>query len=108
MLLIVAEAVALAPCSAAKAAGAPGVPAAALVAASAAWMAVSLACLADCKAATAAAGIPLHAGKLPISTLWLPGPPVNTGGKGWATLSVILAAGLDIIRVRSQELGVRS
>ena len=68
----------------------------ALVAASAVWIAIPVVFLVACKAGTAAAGIPRQAGKLPISTLLLPGPPVNTGGKGWATLSVILAAGLDI------------
>jgi hypothetical protein len=80
-------------CSAAKAAGAPGVPAAALVAVSAAKIAASDVALAADKAATAANGIPRHAGRKPIKTLVLPGPMVKTGGNGWATLSKIRAAG---------------
>lgn len=93
VLLMVVSAAVLAVCSAAKAAGAPGVPAAATVAASAVLITVSLTCFADCIAATAAAGTPRQAGKPPINTVGLPGPPVNTGGRGWATGSVILAAG---------------
>ncbi|MEH2300417.1 MAG: hypothetical protein V7K88_15750 [Nostoc sp.] len=81
-------------CSAARAAGAPGVPAAALLAASAAKTVVLEDVLADSKPATAGASTPRHARKDPINTLLLPGPPVNTGGKGCATLSVILAAAL--------------
>jgi len=90
---IAASVVPLTVCSAARAAGAPGVPAAAAVAATAVLMAMSAAVFADWSAATAASGIPLHAGKNPINTFRLPGPGTSTGGSGWATLSVILAAG---------------
>lgn len=93
VLLMAVSAAVLAVCSAAKAAGAPGVPAAATVAASAVFIAASLTFLADCIAAAAAAGTPRHAGKPPINTVGLPGPPVNIGGRGCATGSVILAAG---------------
>jgi hypothetical protein len=93
---MLAAAVALVVSSAVLAAGNPGVPAAARVAASAALIAVSLIRFADCIAAAEAKGIPRQAGKLPINTLGLPGPPVNTGGRGWATGSVILAAGFPI------------
>src|SRR2546430_2209279 len=92
MLPIVAAHVALVVSSAALAAGAPGVPAAAIVAACATWIAVSEPCFAACNAAAAAAVTPRQAGRNPISTFMLPGPGVRTGGKGCATLSVILAA----------------
>src|SRR5438270_1589201 len=81
-------------CSAAKAAGAPGVPAAAAVAATAVWIAMSAAVFADCKAATAANGIPRQAGMKPIITVGLPGPGVKTGGSPCAVVSILdLAAG---------------
>lgn len=38
--------------------------------------------LADWSAAAAVAGTPHHAGKNPIKTVGLPGPPVKTGGEG--------------------------
>ncbi|GBU17871.1 hypothetical protein AwMethylo_20860 [Methylobacterium sp.] len=44
-------------------------------------------------AAAAAALTPRQAGRLPISTLGLPGPGWSTGGSGWATGSVTRAAG---------------
>src|SRR5574339_99458 len=93
---MVAAVVAFVVSSAALATGAPGVPAAARVAASAVLMAVSAICFADCNAAAEARGIPRQAGNPPIKTLMLPGPPVKTGGIGCATESVILAAGLLI------------
>jgi hypothetical protein len=93
---MLAAAVALVVSSAILAAGNPGVAAAARVAASAALIPVSLSAFADCIAPADAKGIPRQAGKFPINTLGLPGPPVNTGGRGWATASVILAAGLLI------------
>jgi hypothetical protein len=96
VLLMVASAVAFVVSSAILAAGNAGVAAAALVAASAALIPVSLSAFADSIAPAEAKGIPRQAGKLPINTLGLPGPPVNTGGRGWATASVILAAGLLI------------
>jgi hypothetical protein len=44
--------------------------------------------------AAAAAGLtPLHEAKKPIMTVIAVGPPVRTGGSGWETGSVILAAG---------------
>jgi hypothetical protein len=89
-------AVAFVVCSAILAAGNPGVPAAGLVAASAALIPVSLTAFADSIAPAEAKGIPRQAGKFPINTLGLPGLPVNTGGRGWATASVILADGLLI------------
>ena len=76
--------------------GNPGVAEAARVAASAALIPVSLSALADSSAPAEAERIPRQAGKFPINTLGLPGPPVNTGGRGWATASVILADGLLI------------
>src|SRR5262245_28884587 len=79
--------------SAAFAAGAPGVPAAARVAASATLMAVSEICLAACNAPPTAPPTPLQAGSDPISTFRLPGPGPKTGGSGCTTLSVTLAAG---------------
>jgi hypothetical protein len=79
--------------SATFAAGAPGVPAAASVAASAVLIAVSATVLAACNAPTAAKSIPRQAGKNPIKTFILPGPGISMGGNGWATVSVILAAG---------------
>jgi hypothetical protein len=90
---ICAAAAALMDSSAAFAAGAPGVPAAAMVAASAALIAVSDTCLADWSTAAAAAGTPRQAGKDPMNTLELPGPGPSNGGRGWATLSLTLAAG---------------
>jgi|SRR6476661_768668 len=96
VLLMVAAAVAFVVSSAILAAGNPGVAAAALVAASAALIPVSLTAFADSIAPAEAKGIPRQAGKLPINTLGLPGPPVNTGGRGWATAPLILAAGLPI------------
>jgi hypothetical protein len=96
VLLMLAAAVAFVVSSANLAAGNAGVPAAAFVAASAALIPVSLTAFADCIAPAEAKGIPRQAGKFPINTLALPGPPVNTGGRGWATASVILAAGLLI------------
>lgn len=91
---IEASAADLAACSAAAAAGAPGVPAAAAVAATAVWIAVSAAALADCKAATAASGMPRHAGANPIKTFGLPGPGDSVGGKPCAVVSInALAAG---------------
>jgi hypothetical protein len=87
------SAAAFAASAAAFAAGAAGVPAAAVAAASATCIAVSATCLAACRAATAASGMPRQAGKKPIITFVLPGPTVNTGGKGCTTLSVVLAAG---------------
>ena len=80
-------------CSAAYAAGAPGVPAAAAVAAIETFTATSAAVFAACSAATAASGIPRQAGRNPMKTFKLPGPGINTGGSGCATLSVVLAAG---------------
>ena len=78
-------------------AGNAGVAVAARVAASAALIPVSLTAFADSSIAPAEAkGIPRQAGKFPINTLGLPGPPVNTGGRGWATAFVILAAALPI------------
>jgi hypothetical protein len=96
VLLMLASAVAFVVSSAFLAAGNPGVAEVALVAASAALMPVSLSPFADSIAPAEAKGIPRQAGKLPIHTLGLPDPPVNTGGRGWATASVILAAGLPI------------
>ena len=93
MLLIAVSVAVFVACSAAYAAGAPGVPAAAAVAATAVFTAMSATTFAAWRAAAAAAGIPRHAGKKPIKTFILPGPGVKTGGSGWATLSVILAAG---------------
>ena len=96
VVLMVAAAVAFVVCSAILAAGNAGVAAAARVAASAALIPVSLTAFAASIAPAEAKGIPRQAGKFPINTLGLPGPPVNTGGRGWATASVILAAGLLI------------
>jgi hypothetical protein len=96
VLLMLVAAVAFVVSSAILAAGNPGVAAAARVAASAALIPVSLSAFADSIAPAEAKGIPRQAGKLPINTLGLPGPPVNTGGRGWATASVILADGLLI------------
>jgi len=97
VLLMLAAAVAFVVSWAILAAGHPGVAAeAALVAASAALIPVSLSAFADSIAPAEAKGIPRQAGKLPINRLGLPGPPVNTGGRGWATASVILADGLLI------------
>src|SRR5919202_4970676 len=96
VLLMVAAVVAFVVSSAPFAAGAPGVPAAASVAASAVPIVMSAVCLADSKAAVATKGIPRHAGNPPINTLTLPGPPVKTGGKGCAPESVILGACLLI------------
>jgi hypothetical protein len=79
--------------SAAFAAGAPGVPAAASVAASAVVINASDAAFAACIAAAAAGLTPRQAGKFPIITLTAVGPPVKTGGSGWATGSLSLAAG---------------
>jgi hypothetical protein len=93
---MLAAAVAFVVSSATLAAGKPGVPAAARVAASAALIPASLTAFADSIAPAEAKGIPRQAGKFPINTLRLPGPPVKTGGRGWATASVILAAGLLI------------
>ena len=90
---MVAAAVALAVCSAASAAGAPGVPAAAMVAASATWIAASEVALAAWIAAAAAAVTPRQAGRPPISTVKLPGPGWSTGGSGCATGSRMRAAG---------------
>lgn len=87
------KAAVLAASSANFAAGAPGVPAAAVEAATAVWIAVSATVFAAWSAATAASGIPRHAGRKPIKTFKLPGPGDSTGGSGWTTLSVILAAG---------------
>src|SRR5271165_1847 len=78
--------------SAVLAASAPGVPEAARVAASAAWMAASEVCFAFWRAAAVAAGTPRHAGMPPIRTFALPGPGPNTGGRGWATGSLNRAA----------------
>jgi hypothetical protein len=62
-VLIVAAAVAFVVSSANLAAGNPGVPAAAFVAASAALIPVSLTAFADCIAPAEAKGIPRQAGK---------------------------------------------
>jgi hypothetical protein len=91
---MLAAAVAFVVSSAILGAGNAGVAVAARVAASAALIPVSLTAFADSIAPAEAKGIPRQAGKLPINTLGLPGPPVNTGGRGWATASVILADGL--------------
>jgi len=96
VLLMLASAVAFVVSWAILAAGNPGVAEAAVVAASAALIPVSLSPFAASIAPAEAKGIPRQAGKLPIHTLGLPGPPVNTGGRGWGTASVILAAGLPI------------
>jgi hypothetical protein len=91
---IAAKAAPLVACSAARAAGAPGVPAAALVAVSAAKIAASEVAFAACNPAAAASGIPRQAGINPMRTVILPGPGVKTGGNPWATLSIFdLAAG---------------
>ena len=96
VLLMLAAAVAFVVSSAILGAGNAGVAVAARVAASAALIPVSLTAFADSIAPAEAKGIPRQAGKLPINTLGLPGPPVNTGGRGWATAFVILAAALPI------------
>src|SRR3954452_13121728 len=75
------------------AAGAPGVPAGAHVAAAAALRVASELAFADMIPAAAAPPTPRHAGRKPISTFGLPGPGWRTGGKGCTTGSVILAAG---------------
>src|SRR5215831_7045491 len=97
-LLICAAAAALVASSAAFAAGAPGVPAAASVAASATWMVISDVCLAACNAPATAPGMPRQAGSIPINTFGLPGPGPRTGGAGWRTLSVKRAAGFPGIQ----------
>jgi hypothetical protein len=90
---IAAAAAAFVASSAAFAAGAPGVPAAARVAASAVFIVASETAFAACNAAATAGLTPRQAGRNPISTVVAVGPPVNTGGNGCATESVILAAG---------------
>jgi hypothetical protein len=79
--------------SAAFAAGAPGVPIAAAVAAAAVFSAMSDAALAAWSPAAAAVGIARQAGRNPMSVFRLPGPGVSTGGNGCTTGSVIRAAG---------------
>jgi hypothetical protein len=96
VLLMLAAAVAFVVSSAILGAGNAGVAVAARVATSAALIPFSLSAFADSIAPAEAKGIPRQAGKLPINTLGLPGPPVNTGGRGWATAFVILAAALPI------------
>ena len=81
---------------AAIAAGAAGVPLTAFEACSAVLTVISAVIFAAFRANAVAVGTPRHAGSFPINTLWLPGPPVNTGGKGCATVSVILAAGFPV------------
>ncbi len=90
---MLAAAVALAVSSAALAAGAPGVPMAARVAASAAFRVASEVALALWMEAAAAPPTPRQAGSLPISTVGLPGPGCRTGGRGCMTGSMIRAAG---------------
>ncbi|NJM49334.1 MAG: hypothetical protein HC860_26750 [Alkalinema sp. RU_4_3] len=97
MLPMAAAWLALTVSSAALAAGSPGVPAVARVAASAALIAMSEACLAAWRLAATAAGRPRQAGRPPIKTVGLPGPLVRTGGSGWATGSVMRAAGFPMV-----------
>jgi hypothetical protein len=82
VLLMLAAAVAFVVSSAILGAGNTGVAVAARVATSAALIPFSLSAFADSIAPAEAKGIPRQAGKLPINTLGLPGPPVNTGGRG--------------------------
>lgn len=91
--LIEASVEAFSVCSAVTAAGAPGVPAAASVAASAVFTAASAVAFAETIPAAAPVGIPRHGGRNPMSTFGLPGPGCRIGGNGWATGSSILAAG---------------
>ena len=77
--MLAAEA-ALVVSSAAFAAGSPGVPAAATVAASAVVIAASDAAFATWSPAAVAAGMPRQPGNAPINTFGLPGPGVSTGG----------------------------
>jgi hypothetical protein len=98
VLLIAVNAAVFAAFSAALAAGKASVPTVAFVAVSTDLIIASDAFFACCKPAAEPEGIPRHAGKFPMKTLGLPGPPVKTGGIGWDTLSVTLAAGLPMIR----------
>src|SRR5215204_4313830 len=68
-------------------------PTAAAVVASAALIATCAAWFPAINPAEAPSGQPRHAGRKPMSTFILPGPTVNTGGSGWETGSVVLAAG---------------
>src|SRR5688572_1979084 len=79
-------------CSAARAKPAPGVPAAAFVAISAALTAVSAMAFAAWRALATEAGTPRHAGLPPMNTVGLPGEPHSAQGKGCVGWSPILAA----------------
>ena len=86
--LIEARSAAFVASAAARAAGPPGVGAAATAAASAAVADARAVDCADWSPAAAASGSPRHAGRLPISTVGLPGDPARIPGMGCATASV--------------------
>ena len=86
----------LRPSSKVFAAGAPGVPAAARVADSAALIFVCDADFATFKAPADARGIPRHAGRKPMKTSRLPGPG-KSGNIMCAVESVVRAAGIPAI-----------